>query len=643
MNRLPLWLVALLPAIASLLVPVVGYFFIIVLVAELREARQVAAEASANRIAEWISERGDVDTLLNPAGVLVSTPITTPIHLDGQSGDWHVVPPVSPETQDLLLANEVFVSTSLAYTLRIANNPQFVYLFVDVADNSVVYREIGHPSVHRNDHVRIALVGPDNRFRQFTFAAFQPGAIAAAEVGSGGRSLREDPDMEAFWRATVSGYALEVRLPRRALTERFSLAVADVDDSSARQLRYLLGEAPLSAPADLGYVSFSLDEVRRAFAALPHDRVRLFDTAGNSMLDVEKTLLVPADEMDTPPLPVTGSAAIAPDANSQARIVVTTNTLDLMLMTERLVNALVLGSAIIIAFALMLSLLMGMHLSRRVNEFTGKLTGAVDASGRLVSKVNWDKSSDEFGELAETLEALLGRVESHSDYLEKMASRMNHELRTPISVVKSSLENLEAQAVTEQQRTYVDRAKQGIKRLNNIVSKMSEARRLEESLDADEIHAFDLVDVVKGCVAGYEVAYPEMQFDLRLETDKAPITGIPELIAQLLDKLVDNAVSFSADGAVRVRLHREQQMIHLRILNAGASLSLTDDDEDLFASMVSKRRGDGDGTHLGLGLFVANIIARFHGADLSLTNREDEEGVVATLSIPVMRVTSRLR
>lgn len=168
---------------------------------------------------------------------------------------------------------------------------------------------------------------------------------------------------------------------------------------------------------------------------------------------------------------------------------------------------------------------------------------------------------------------------------------------------------------------------------------MAEARRLEESLDETEVVRFNLADVVSGCIKGYETAYRNTSFVLEVELEDVPITGIPELIAQLLDKLIDNAVSFSKTGEVRIRLHIENGMAMLRVMNEGQNLPK---DIVLFESMVSVRADKGE-SHLGLGLYIAKVIAEFHGGTIDLDNRSDTQGVIATLRLPLLRLTSRLR
>jgi signal transduction histidine kinase len=226
-----------------------------------------------------------------------------------------------------------------------------------------------------------------------------------------------------------------------------------------------------------------------------------------------------------------------------------------------------------------------------------------------------------------------------------MAGRLSHELRTPVTIVRSSLENLNADELSDQQAIYVERAYSGIGRLTNILNKMSEARRLEESLDEEEVISFNLAEVVKGCVQGYEIAFPDYEFNTSIEADPIQVTGIPELIAQLLDKLISNAVEFSKPGeAIKVRLTGDKKQAVLRVINCGVELP-RDSEDQLFDSMLSIRDSDvkDDADHLGLGLYIARVITEFHGGTIHAANREDTRGVIITVTIPLMRITSKLR
>ena len=77
---------------------------------------------------------------------------------------------------------------------------------------------------------------------------------------------------------------------------------------------------------------------------------------------------------------------------------------------------------------------------------------------------------------------------------------------------------------------------------------MSEATRLEQMLQTSEKEKIDLVKVISGCVEGYKLAYPDASFELDAPDSVIHVAGVPEYIAQLLDKLIANAGSVHLSG-----------------------------------------------------------------------------------------------
>jgi signal transduction histidine kinase len=107
--------------------------------------------------------------------------------------------------------------------------------------------------------------------------------------------------------------------------------------------------------------------------------------------------------------------------------------------------------------------------------------------------------------------------------------------------------------------------------------------------------------------------------------------GSPELLIQMLDKLVDNAVGFSAsDDTIRIGLAKENDELLLTVMNPGPSLPERMRAQ-LFDSMVSMRGGE-NSRHLGLGLYVAKLIAEGHGGRITADNVPD--GVVFEIRLP---------
>ena len=270
------------------------------------------------------------------------------------------------------------------------------------------------------------------------------------------------------------------------------------------------------------------------------------------------------------------------------------------------------------------------RISTRIRRLRDEAETAIDARGRIAHLVTAQNAGDELGDLSRSFSAMLGKLSQHHGYLESMASRLSHELRTPIAVVRSSLENL--RLAPADGRVYIERAEEGLTRLSTILTRMSEATRLEQGLASVERERFDLAAVVAGCVEGYRLAYPGQKFELALDADRAAVSGSPDLAAQLLDKLVANAVDFCREGEpIRVSLSVADGTAALAVANPGPALPEAMRGK-LFDSMVSLRSGrDGSGEpHLGLGLYVARLIAEFHGGAISAENLASGGGVAVT-------------
>jgi len=268
------------------------------------------------------------------------------------------------------------------------------------------------------------------------------------------------------------------------------------------------------------------------------------------------------------------------------------------------------------------------RISNRIRRLSDEAEAAIDARGRVTRLTTASDAGDEIGDLSRNFTTVLGRLARYNAYLEALAGRLSHELRTPVAVVRSSLENLHAARTPEEAQTYVARAEEGLARLATILSRMTEASRLEQSLSAVARERFDAAAVIRGCVDGYRLAYAPAVFELALHAEPVPVLGSADLLAQMLDKLVENAVDFAATGtAIRISLDSKDAGVRIRIENAGPPLPDAIR-ESLFDSMVSLRGEHSGGVpHLGLGLYIARLIAEFHGGTLHAENLPGGRGV----------------
>jgi len=289
--------------------------------------------------------------------------------------------------------------------------------------------------------------------------------------------------------------------------------------------------------------------------------------------------------------------------------------------------ALLIGSLVLTLFASVLTW--------RIRRLRDDAEAAIDAHGRVKGALAESRAGDEIGDLSRSLSAVLARLARYASYQENMASRLSHELRTPVAVVRSSLDNLGLQDVPAPARVYIERAQEGISRLAAILTRMTEATRLEGSLADAERARVDLGKLVAACVEGYRSAYPGRRFDLTIAPGEHGIDGAPDLIAQMLDKLVANADEFGAPGTpVALRLSDVNGVLRLVVANDGPPLPEGMRNR-LFDSMVSVRPQTGGATpHLGLGLYIVRLVAEFHGGRVRAENRTDGTGVEIIVTLP---------
>ena len=276
------------------------------------------------------------------------------------------------------------------------------------------------------------------------------------------------------------------------------------------------------------------------------------------------------------------------------------------------------------------------RISSRIRLLRNQAEGIIDESGRVMNTMMPSRNSDEIGDLSRSFANIVERLSQYTSYLENMSSRLSHELRTPVTVVRSSLENLSMLDSNDESKIYIERAEEGIKRLNLILTNMSEATRLEQMLQTSEKEKINLCHVIYGCVEGYKLAYPESVIETELTEKPILINGVPEYFAQLLDKLIANAVEFSySNEPIVVYCQGLRDHAVVKVSNAGPFLP--EEMKDLvFDSMISIRPQEKQKQpHLGLGLHIARLIAEFHGGRISAENRTDQEGVVISLVVPL--------
>jgi signal transduction histidine kinase len=289
-----------------------------------------------------------------------------------------------------------------------------------------------------------------------------------------------------------------------------------------------------------------------------------------------------------------------------------------------------------LAIAGLILLLFGASLSFRIRRLRNAAERAVRTSGRLTGPMPLAEDRDELGDLARAFGKLFDEIGAYTDYLRTLASKLSHELNTPLAIVKSSLDNLDHQPLPDEARAYADRARDGAERLGKIVRAMSEAGRIERAIAAADAEDFDLRALVAGCAESYRALAGSRRLDVDVPSGALAFHGAPELIAQALDKLVDNARSFAPeDGWIAIALERIESGALIRVANSGPVLPAAMQ-ERLFDSLVSVRESaarGGETPHLGLGLYVVRLVAELHRGFAEARNLADGRGVEFVLRL----------
>jgi signal transduction histidine kinase len=285
-------------------------------------------------------------------------------------------------------------------------------------------------------------------------------------------------------------------------------------------------------------------------------------------------------------------------------------------------------------FSVSITLAFAARLSQRIRRLSRAVANALTPEGRLEPHIPDTSSRDELGTLARSYGTLLGRLKEHTNYLQTLGNKLSHELRTPLTIVSSSLENLAADATLEPaSQSYLERARTGNARMPAILTAMTEANRVEQIIEHTDRIEFDLADLVRNMGQAYSATFDKHRIETRIPEAPCTLHGSPDLIAQMLDKLMDNAADFAPEGGrITLELETLTDGYRLSVSNEGPLLPPQLDGR-LFESLVSGRTLQDRKPHLGLGLYIVRLIAEFHGGSVTAANLEDRTGVVVAVDL----------
>ncbi len=335
-------------------------------------------------------------------------------------------------------------------------------------------------------------------------------------------------------------------------------------------------------------------------------------------------------------------AAIVPlfeDNNIVGAVVVEQTTNSILALQNRVIEE-SLTFTILAFFGSGIGLLLfASRISSRIRNLGNQASAAINDSGQIVAAIKPLNSRDEIGELSRTLTSMLNQLKVQTEFREKMADNLEHEIRTPLAGISASLKNMEQEwsDPPERIRDYLNWALKDVERLDVLLSAVRDATNLQEALTRDIKENFDLTQAIAVWLEySWQQAFPVIDFLFQKPPSSLFLHGDPGRIKQMLDKLIENAISFHKSGTpIEIKLKETVAGIVIEVINDGPPIP-PEQQNQIFGSMVSLRPQKDNKPHLGLGLFIVYTIVEHHQGTISAGSLgKGREGAVFTVTLPI--------
>ena len=681
----------LLLALTTLALPWAGCQYAREMETVLRESEKQSLLAVTTTIAgslkgrqEWLFRADSLPALSNGNARDITPVVLSGVPLiDGRADEWDT------DSRNLI---RVAGPGGDSLQMMAAIHERRLYLALLVRDAKVVYdASMLAPLESASIGDRIWLAFDDTRGgqQQLFFSGTGAGKVRGRRIETreyGREEAVEEPRIEAVWQRSGDGYVLEMGIPLSLVGQHIGVAVDDRDRRGAARSSYgTLDVADLRATGRLIAASPNLTDHLRQFAqpgveltvasstgavltridapALPADYTRmrgflprmyrLFldgDAIPRSISQAERqraaeglTARVAKGKPETAlfagryenSVIVAAAAPIySADGKYVFGVIQLAQTADRWLtLRDRALTRLLNLTLFVTLFAVVAAFWFAGRMTLRISRLGAASETALGREGNLSRVLPESEARDELGDLSRSFSSLLGRLDEYTGYLRTLAGKLAHEIRTPLTIIRSSLENLESEANSDNAKVYISRAREGSERLGAILTAMGAATRVEEAIAHSDRQRFDLAALVRDAAGAYGGAFPTRRFSAQVPDEAVEISGAPDLIVQMLDKLIDNAVDFSADGAtISIVLRLDNDHVELSVANPGPPLP-PETANRLFESLWQSRVESDKRPHFGLGLYIVRLIAEFHGGTARAENLPDNSGAIFTVKL----------
>ncbi len=324
--------------------------------------------------------------------------------------------------------------------------------------------------------------------------------------------------------------------------------------------------------------------------------------------------------------------------------------IDSVLRAEHRVVALTFG------LVTLMSLLLSALLASTIANPIRKLSAATRAIRRGISRrpeiPDFTKRKDEIGDLSGSLSNMTNALYKRIDAIEAFAADVSHELKNPLTSLRSAVETLSLVKKDEQRERLIEIVKQDVRRMDRLITDISDASRLDAELARNETRPVDLARLIAAIVSMTNEVGDSRKPEIILTVQPPPagedqseryrVLGQDGRLSQVFRNLIDNAVSFTAPGSkIHVRLRRAAKVIEVRVEDNGPGIR-PENLERVFERFYTDRPETSFGNNSGLGLAISRQIVEAHSGKIWAENRMGAKGADGQRNVAGARFTVQL-
>jgi len=294
-------------------------------------------------------------------------------------------------------------------------------------------------------------------------------------------------------------------------------------------------------------------------------------------------------------------------------------------------------------FVVGLSVLLSLFLARTIVRPLRRLAIAAHrvrlGRSREVNVPRLPTRSDEIGLLARAVSDMSQSLRHRIDNIEAFAADVTHELKNPLASLRSAVDGLDRVDDPELREKLKKIVREDVRRLDRLISDISEAARTDAELARATFERVDLGPLIEQLVHSWETRHETGSARLafaRPRKNSAVVMGKPDRLARAINAIIDNAVSFSPPGGlVELAAARVGDEVRIRIDDDGPGVP-PEAREAIFNRFHSVRpEGENFGRHSGLGLAIAQAIVNGHDGEIDVQDRDDApSGARFTIRLP---------